>query len=244
MAYLFAKIKQSYEDLSSGRVLYNAPGLSAFPVRLSSEIIQTCFSILEKKGVKGPYTVYDPCCGGAYLLTTLSFLHRSKIKKIYASDYDPIPLLTAQRNLSLLSSEGLTKRLSELQTLAKDYQKASHYEAIKSAKKLLEISQLQEPSFSVETVCFQNNILELQKNLFKVNIFIADLPYDRLTSWSTEKDTLFNLFFQNLVQYCDPHSSVIALITDKKIKVPSSFNLNFITRRTFKLGKRNIYIFS
>lgn len=46
MQYRFEKLKESYEDLSSGRVLYNTPGISAFPVRLASKIAMRCFSIL------------------------------------------------------------------------------------------------------------------------------------------------------------------------------------------------------
>ena len=42
MTYKFAVNKLNYEDLSSGRVLYNAPGLTGFPVRLVDEIVQRC----------------------------------------------------------------------------------------------------------------------------------------------------------------------------------------------------------
>lgn len=89
MKYKYIEKKENYEYLSSGRVLYSLPGQSAFPVRLSSEIIQRCFALLEARGNKGPYTIYDPCCGGGYLLTTLGFLYHNYFKKIYASDINP-----------------------------------------------------------------------------------------------------------------------------------------------------------
>lgn len=75
MEYLFEKSKKNYEDLASGNVLYNAQGIASFPVRLTSEIIQRCFDLLQKKGGIRPYSMYDPCCGGAYLLTVIGFLH-------------------------------------------------------------------------------------------------------------------------------------------------------------------------
>ncbi|MBG9795269.1 hypothetical protein ABD76_23525 [Paenibacillus dendritiformis] len=42
MEYFFEKKHSGYEDFASGRVLYNARGTTAFPVRLASEIIQRC----------------------------------------------------------------------------------------------------------------------------------------------------------------------------------------------------------
>ena len=79
MKYKFAVDKEDYTDFASGRVLYSAPGTTGFPVRLTSEILQRAFAILGTGGHNGPYTIYDPCCGGAFLLTTIGFLFPERI---------------------------------------------------------------------------------------------------------------------------------------------------------------------
>ena len=47
MPYLFATQDQDYADFASGRVIYNAPGMPAFPVRLASEMFQRARALLE-----------------------------------------------------------------------------------------------------------------------------------------------------------------------------------------------------
>lgn len=88
LKYIYEKKQQNYEDFASGRVLYNQKGAAAFPVRLASEIFLRSKNYLKKKGVKEPITIYDPCCGGAYILTTLGFLHGECFSKIIGSDVD------------------------------------------------------------------------------------------------------------------------------------------------------------
>ena len=64
MSYRFTS-DHHYEDLASGRVLYNQHGTTAFPVRLASEIFLRAKQHLTRKGNAGPYHLYDPCGGGA-----------------------------------------------------------------------------------------------------------------------------------------------------------------------------------
>ncbi|WP_052703091.1 hypothetical protein [Paenibacillus beijingensis] len=138
MEYLYEKYDQNYEDFASGRVLYNAYGTTSFPVRLASEIIQRCFRLLEIKGNKGPYSLYDPCCGGAYMLTVIGLMHGHRINNIYASDVDREVLQVAERNLSLLTPSGLAQRKEQLTQLAALFQKKSHEEALASLERLYE----------------------------------------------------------------------------------------------------------
>lgn len=65
MSYMFEMEDKNYEDFASGRVLYNQHGTTSFPARLGSEIFLRCEQFLYKAGVDGPYSIYDPCCGGA-----------------------------------------------------------------------------------------------------------------------------------------------------------------------------------
>ena len=113
MEYIFEK-NRNFEDYSGGRVLYNRPGTTSFPARLGSEIFLRCKNHLEQKGKPGPYTLFDPCCGGGYLAAILGFLHGKNLKEILASDVEEPALELAERNLGLLASPGLRSRIEQL----------------------------------------------------------------------------------------------------------------------------------
>jgi len=83
MAFKYTVEHEIYEDLASGRVLYNQRGAAAFPVRLASEIFLRCLALLNDNDMADTCTLFDPLCGGGYLLTSLGFLHANKIKMIY-----------------------------------------------------------------------------------------------------------------------------------------------------------------
>src|SRR5687767_4526533 len=115
MQYKYAKEQLDYSDFSSGRVFYSLPGHPAFPVRLASEIFQRCLAYRERfYQVSSPCTLYDPCCGVAYHLSILAYLHREHIREIIASDIDEKAVALAERNLGLLHRDGLEERIREL----------------------------------------------------------------------------------------------------------------------------------
>jgi 23S rRNA (guanine2535-N1)-methyltransferase len=238
MKYLFEKNKISYEHLSSGKILYNSAGLTAFPVRLANEIIQRCFNILEFKGNNGPYIIYDPCCGGGYLLTSIGFLHGERIKKIIASDIDIKALDIAKKNLSLLHVEGLNKRIGELKSLAQTYNKPSHWEAIASAIKLYD---LVDSNNHISIDCFKADILNVNKHSFKADIIFTDFPYGLLTKWSANEGDVLSYFLTNISKCMKSNSSLLAIVYDKKLKIN---NPGFQRIKHFKIGKRYINIFT
>src|SRR5215216_6396625 len=122
MQYKYAKEQLDYSDFSSGRVFYSLPGHPAFPVRLASEIFQRCLA--QRKTlyqVSTPCALYDPCCGAAYHLSVLSYLHREHIREVIASDIDAKAVALAGRNLGLLYMDGLEKRIHELSDMLKTY---------------------------------------------------------------------------------------------------------------------------
>ena len=238
MQYRYETTRRTYEDLASGRVLYNAPGLCGFPVRLASEVLMRCFAILEKHNNKDPYIIYDPCCGGGYLLTILGFLYGKKLKNIYASDSDLNVLIMAKKNLSLLQIEGLNKRINELNILVQNYNKPAHIEALKSSINLLNI--IMERKNFIDINCFENDITNSSTKIFTADIITIDLPYGQLTNWQSNRPDIIQLFFSNIIKYLKPHSSVLAIIADKNQKL-IPVGLKKIEK--FKLGKRQIIIF-
>src|SRR5215216_7133062 len=118
MQYKYEKENQDYSDLASGRVFYSISGHPAFPVRLASEIFQRCLADRETIYKNStPCTLYDPCCGTAYHLSVLGYLHGRNIREIIGSDIDEKAVDLAKRNLGLLSVAGLDGRIAEITSM-------------------------------------------------------------------------------------------------------------------------------
>src|SRR5512134_1290323 len=118
MQYKYEKTQIDYSDLASGRVFHSLPGHPAFPVRLASEIFQRCLAGRETLYRElSPCTLYDPCCGTAYHLSVLAYLHGKHIQEVIGSDVDEKAVALAGRNLKLLNIAGLEKRIRELSSL-------------------------------------------------------------------------------------------------------------------------------
>ena len=233
--YKFATEKENYEDYSSGRVLYSAPGATGFPVRLISEIFQRASARLENQGIKAPYSIYDPFCGAGYSLTVIALLYGSAIKNIIASDIGKEALVIANKNLSLLRQQGFANRVKELEHLKKIYNKISHKEALESARRLEKIIP------NTEIKVFEFNILSGQ-NLplpkASIDLVITDLPYGKLTQWEG-KDAETNptqSFLNNIRPILKP-KAIIVISADKKQKLLYE---GFQKVETLKLGKRQV----
>ena len=239
MNYLYEKNRSSFEDFSSGRVLYNAHGTTSFPVRLASEIIQRCFHYLKSQGNKGPYTLYDPCCGGGYLLSVLGFLHGDRIRKIVASDIDVSKLELAKSNLSLLTPKGLAKREKQLKSLYDQYGKQSHLDALQSAERLnAMLPEKIDIHCSVHDITTSNKNIALEKQ--SINIVISDLPYGNMVDWMGESANPVQHFFNNIYDLFVPCHSVAAIISNEKLKIEDQ---RFRRKDYFKVGKRHVAIY-
>lgn len=184
MKYRFETQRENYEDLASGRVLYGRPGATAFPVRLASEIFQRCAERLARRGTPPPYSLYDPCCGGGYLVTVVGLLHGACLQRIIASDIDAEAVERARRNLSLLTTAGMERRLEVLRGMAAEFGKPSHRDAVESGLRLK--AALTPAHERIQTDCFPFDITGeagLPNLVRAVDLVIADLPYGRTTAW-------------------------------------------------------------
>lgn len=236
MTYRFATERANYEDYASGRVLYNHPGMTAFPVRLSAEVFERGKAALLASGVRPPFSLYDPCCGGGYLLATVGFLYGRDIARISASDIDDGAVKLAEKNLSLLSSEGLEQRITELQRMVTDYGKSAHVDALESAQRLMEM--IEERGRSIEIGCFQADALDPKgaKPNDRPDLVITDLPYGDLVRWSANTANAAGALLDGLRSVIGP-SSVIAIVADKAqaVKHPDYTRLE-----QFQVGRRRI----
>lgn len=239
MEYKFAP-NENYEDLSCGRVIYHRTGFSNYPVRLASEILQQGLEIIEKP-IEKPIekiSIYDPCCGGGYLLTVLGFLHRDRIQKLYGSDISLEANELAVSNLKLLTTDGMLIRKEQLEAIYQDYQKNSHLEAIESANRLLKMTQGE-----INYQIFNRDILDLTETDSKtpvVDIIITDVPYGNLVSWSCEeafdKESPINRMLDNLLVNLK-ENSILVISSDKKQKINNS---NYTRVKKLQIGKRKI----
>jgi 23S rRNA (guanine2535-N1)-methyltransferase len=241
MNYRFAVDNRNYKDYSSGRVFYNQIGTTSFPVRLASEIYQLCKSVLMKQGCDKPYVLYDPCCGGAYLLASIGFLHGEEISGIYGSDVDEAVIPLAQKNLAILSKEGMDERIREIQKMIAEFDKESHSQALESSLNLRNI--LERRDKSIEVKCFVSDITKnnnLINTIHDVNMIITDLPYGEIVSWNSMEDEkgAVEKLLNNVLQVMSS-DSVIAIISKSKSKIKHK---NFKQVEGFVIGKRQITI--
>ena len=237
MKYKCETNKRDYSDFSSGRVLYNAANTTAFPVRLACEIIQRAFDILIKKGAHEPFKIYDPCCGGGFLLATIGFLYHKQISELIATDYDDEVLDTAKKNLSLLSYEGLARRKEEIEGYIQAYGKDSHLQALQSIEYLETL--LGEENIKIS--CNKRDITDMSDfPIAEANIIITDIPYGIIVDWQGDNEDPIKILFENSYKALDKKHSVLVIIADKKTKLQ---HLSFKRIQYFKLGKRQIAFF-
>jgi 23S rRNA (guanine2535-N1)-methyltransferase len=179
MQYQYVTEKDNYEDLAPGRVLLSQAGMTSFPVRLTSEIFQRCANYFP---TNQRLRVYDPCCGGGYLLTVLGFLHGAGIQSLYGSDINADMVSMASDNLRLLTPEGLNIRRDTLHGLADAYNKSSHHEALESVEHLRQ--RLPDSPITIQT--WVADALQPSANPASVDLVICDVPYGGVTHWQAD----------------------------------------------------------
>ncbi len=225
-------LDENFDDFASGKVIFSKSGFTNFPVRLAQEIFCRCLSYLEpNKNI----CLYDPCGGCGYLLTTLGFLNQNIIRTIVYSDISEEALDIAKQNLSLLTNEGIEKRINQLETFYKQFGKESHLQAIESANKLS--SLISTHNINPDTLIFKADILQEQalvNKSFKADIVFADVPYGNLVSWKGNEVIPINTLLNNLIPVLNS-TSVVAICSDKQQKIQ---NNAFMRLEKQQIGKR------
>ncbi len=221
MEYKYAA-NMNFEDFSSSRVLYGHRGVTNFPVRLSQEIFRRCLEFSPKKK---DIVLYDCCCGIGYMLTVLGFLNQDVIYSLIGSDINKEFIEIAEKNLDLLSYNGIEKRIEELKALVEQYGKQSHKDALASANRLKELIV-----HEIHTEVFQADVFKLKYLPFKPDIIMADVPYGDMVDWQGAGEGVDNLL-DSLYSLCEEHT-IVGLCMNKKQKV--------ISKRFKLLEKQNV----
>jgi 16S rRNA G966 N2-methylase RsmD len=244
MQYKYVKNTQNYSDLSSGQVFYSSPGYPAFPVRLASEIFQRCIAARESiYQDSNPCTLYDPCCGAAYHLSVLAYLHREHIRRIIASDIDEKAVELAKRNLGLVRLAGLDQRIGEIKAMFEGYQKESHRDALQSAYRMRDaILRLDQP---LAAEVFQANATDRQALLEdirpgSVDIVFTDIPYGLHSQWqgTGELSNPLEALLDALLETLSP-TSIVAIASDKQQK---AVHEKYRRVEQFQIGKRRVVL--
>lgn len=176
MRYRYVTEKADYSAFAAGHVIHSRGGMTSFPVRLASEIFQRCLHLLPEDV---PVKLYDPCCGGGYLLTVLGFLHGSQINTLLGSDLDEGMIKLAGDNLQLLTHLGLEDRRAHLEDLIKRYDKASHRAALDSIAYLEAIR----PRTAPNGIVWHADAAQQTLQNGCVSMMICDVPYGDVTAW-------------------------------------------------------------
>jgi tRNA G10 N-methylase Trm11 len=230
MEYKFCT-DDNFEDYSSGRVLYGNHGIPNFPVRLGNEIYRRCLSYSEKET---DLVLFDPCCGGGYLLTVLGFCNSNSLREVIGCDIDETMVTYAIKNTSLLTQEGLLQRKQEIYNLYETYGKASHKEAIKSAERLS--CQLCE---KMKTKVFCGDSTKPIMLDEAPDIILTDIPYGNLVDWQGDADNQLEQMLEQLARISH-NSTVLAVIMDKKCRVSTNHWLRIEKQN---VGKRKFEIY-
>jgi len=233
MEFKYAK-NDNYEDLASGKVLYHASGKPTFPVRLTLEIYERCLHFSHKKT---DISLYDCCCGGAYMLTVLGLLKSNTISKLYGSDIDLESIKLAEANLFLLTESGIKKRRSELEALYIKYNKVSHMGALQSIDRIEKLL-----SKEINTCVFKQNVLEICDLPFIPDIIITDVPYGNLVEWG-EGCGGINQMMDTLSEVCG-QETIICVCMDKKQKIQTDIyqrlERQLVGKRKFEIYQKKV----
>ena len=247
MPYEFAQQREDYSDFATGRVFESLPGRTAFPVRLAREIFARCHALQVAAGAPGPYTLYDPCCGSAYLLCTLAYGHWDALAGLIGSDVDPDALGLAARNLALLTLPGLDARIARLTALHALYGKESHAAALASAARLRARLQTLTGRHPLPAHLFAADALngtDIRAGLVGrlVDLVITDVPYGHSSAWeiagaahAPEAGPTGRLL-DSLRPVLAP-TALVAIVTDKAQKVSHA---GYARVAHFQLGKRRV----
>ena len=240
MEYKFASEHTNYADLAGGHVFYTLPGLPAFPVRLASEIYQRG---LEFRG-KGnsPCTIYDPCCGAAYHLSVIAYLHWDSVCRVICSDINEKAIQMAERNLGLLTPGGIKRRIREISAMVRLYDKESHKGALESITRMQEqvnqltaVRPIQARLFQADPTDSASLRLGVQDTF--IDMVITDIPDGQNIQWeSTRAAEPVHAMLEALFSFLSP-KSILAVAADRHQKIAHE---KYKRLEKLQIGKRQI----
>jgi 23S rRNA (guanine2535-N1)-methyltransferase len=240
MEYKFAGTYSNYADLASGSVFYSLPGHPAFPIRLASEIYQRCLAYRHKGTT--PCTLFDPCCGAAYHLSVIAYLHWDSVSRVICSDIDERAVQLAERNLGLLTPSGMERRGREISAMIHLYGKASHKQALESIRRLMEQVVCLTGVRPIQTHVFRANaadVASLREGLqgAPIDIVFTDIPYGQHSKWEAIPDSNPVWSMLEALRQVLSLESIVAVTSDKLQKISHEA---YRRLEKIRVGKRQV----
>jgi len=186
---------------------------------------------------KAEISLYDCCCGGAYMLTILGLLKSDTLSNLYGSDINSESIKLAKDNLSLLAKDGISKRKEELNALYQKYKKVSHLEALNSVNRIEQLINKE-----IKTCIFNQNVLEIHSLPFVPDIIITDVPYGNMVEWD-EGSGGINQMMSSLWAVCG-RETIICVCMDKKQKIQTDIyqrlERQLVGKRKFEIYRKKV----
>ncbi len=186
MEYKFATERANYADLASGHVFYSLPGHPGIPGSPGKRDLPALPGIAGEGN--SPCTIFDPCCGAAYHLSVIAYLHWDSICRVICSDIDEKAVQLAERNLGLLTPGGMERRSREISAMVRLYDKESHKGALESLTRMQEQVNRLTAVRPIQTHVFRANATEaasLREGLqgAVIDVVFSDIPYGQHSQW-------------------------------------------------------------
>jgi tRNA G10 N-methylase Trm11 len=180
------------------------------------------------------------------LLSTIAYLHWEKIEYLIGSDIDEGALELAERNLSLVTPEGLSDRMSSIKAMLAEYGKASHAEALDSARRMHDQLITYRRKHRIKPHLFQadaTNSVGLERYLTEIqaDIVMTDLPYGQNSFWQGRKKSTTDYIWEMLdalIGVLDK-PGIVAIVADKGQKIGHGA---YRRVEQIRIGKRQITI--
>jgi hypothetical protein len=246
--YRHEAVREDYTHYASGNVFLSMPGQPGFPVRLASEVFQTCFQLRARTGgARDRVVLYDPCCGAGYLLVTTAFRHWAQIRFVIGSDIREEALVLARGNLSLLEESGLAARLDEIEEAQGREWRASREEAVRGVHFFLERHALLSARHPIGVRISRADAGSPQEvkaavDDLLVDVAMVDVPYGELSDWqgtlrtlATREDAISRML-DSLLGVLSP-GAVVAIVSPKRETVAHP---GYARRKRLKIGKRMV----
>ncbi len=209
--------------------------MPCFPVRLNLELFELAFHRLNRPRL----SVYDPCCGSGFSLTTLGMMKQEKIECLYASDVNPACVEAAQCNTAMLTPEGLTSASEKI--LSNETASPERKKQLTEARTKL-LPYLTNHTLRKEV--FPHDILESAPQLpQKIDYIFADIPYGNLTEWTNRAgcDNPSLQFLRNIEKILST-KGIVVISGTKELKLPPDSIKNYTKIDKIRAGKRLIYM--
>jgi tRNA G10 N-methylase Trm11 len=177
-----------------------------------------------------------------YHLSVIAYLHWDSVQQVICSDIDEKAVQLAERNLSLLTPEGMERRNQEISAMIHLFGKESHRDALESLRRMQEQVNCLTDVRPMQVQVFRANATDaasLKEGLqdAQVDIVFTDIPYGKHSQWqeSQSSDPVQGML-KALGEFLGPES-IVAVTSGKEQRMTHE---GYQRLEKFQVGKRQV----